>query len=289
MKEGFQPSWQKRWIKLDLPTPESPTNTILNTRSGVEGSPLADIPTSFLSNCKVRNNFKHFCIKVQLNSEKGILFSFSMAAVFPLRRWYTLGNFSSRLSQNLSRQKFSHCETSCLMGVTLGKRDVSCNLSRFRWSNIFIGWCRKPFRHKLQDRCYTTQWLKDSLQRCVKRCRKYNSMLLSATVSAACLARFLAVARYVTLDNVLCNLSQCNSAFKPTFSRDDFHRNRCSRTLKSSCANATGRFKYRRSPETANDRLLFSTKTWKFSCPSLSLCFWDATLYLPVYNTQEIS
>ena len=59
VKEAFQSSWQNRWIKLDLPTPESPTKTTLNTRSGVECPLPVDAPASLVSRYKekIQNHF----------------------------------------------------------------------------------------------------------------------------------------------------------------------------------------------------------------------------------------
>ena len=74
----------------------------------------------------------------------------------------TLCNFSCNLSRNaISIQTFSHYETNCFTNVTLS--NVSCNLSRFcdqKGSKEPFHW----LRHKLQNRCYTAQWLKHSLQ-----------------------------------------------------------------------------------------------------------------------------
>ena len=51
VNEGFQASWQNLWIKLDFPTPESPTNTTLNTLSGVASSLMVETPASLMSCC----------------------------------------------------------------------------------------------------------------------------------------------------------------------------------------------------------------------------------------------
>ena len=101
----------------------------------------------------------------------------------------TPGNFLSTCS--VLRNEFSLCKTSCLSGVTQKRqRNVSCKLFRFQSAHK---------KHFQVAGCYTAQFLKKSLQLCVKSGGKQNSILISATVSATSLATFMAVARHGTL------------------------------------------------------------------------------------------
>ena len=85
-------------------------------------------------------------------------------------------------------QTFSLYKASYFTSVKLS--NVSCNLSRFddhmRLKEHFH-WCHKPLRHKLQDRCYTAQCLKNSLQ----PLRKVELDSTFRNVSATCLAMAL--------------------------------------------------------------------------------------------------
>ena len=85
-------------------------------------------------------------------------------------QWLFIGAFTLC---NLSRNEFVFRNWSCMIrDVT--RCNLSCNLSRNLsggW-DLFLSWSAEILRDKLQERCYTVQWLEDALQRCGNRCEK---------------------------------------------------------------------------------------------------------------------